>query len=102
MAEITVTSDYGLADLQNTLKNLCWKAGVKSVQPIVFMLTDSQVKCKSVVGPTQPVRYRWLYVGNVRICQKAPVTYRDDVALEYARDEAVGRVGTNHIMVSRL
>ncbi|CAM9358663.1 unnamed protein product [Ascophyllum nodosum] len=43
VAEITVTSDYGLADLQNTLKNLCWKAGVKSVQPIVFMLTDSQI-----------------------------------------------------------
>lgn len=43
VSEISVTSDYGLADLRTELKDLYRKAGVKPAIPIVFMLTDSQV-----------------------------------------------------------
>ncbi|CAM9543680.1 unnamed protein product, partial [Sphacelaria rigidula] len=43
VSEISVTSDYGLADLRTELKDLYRKAGVKPAIPIVFMLTDSQI-----------------------------------------------------------
>ena len=40
-------------------------------------------------------------VRNVLICREAPVTYREDVALEDAWHEEVGTVYLNHTMVSR-
>ena len=43
-----------------------------------------------------------MYVRNVLICREAPVTYREDMALESAWHEEVGTVGLNHTMVSRL
>ena len=36
------------------------------------------------------------------VCREAPVTYRDDVALEDAWYKEVRTVGLNHTMVSRL
>ena len=36
------------------------------------------------------------------ICHEAPVTYRDDVALEDNWHEEVGTVGLNHNTISRL
>lgn len=44
VSEIAVTSNYGVADLRAELKDLYRKAGVKPALPLVFMLTDSQVR----------------------------------------------------------
>lgn len=44
VSEIAMTSDYGVADLRAELKDLYRKAGVKPALPLVFMLTDTQVK----------------------------------------------------------
>ena len=41
--QISVTSDYGVADLKEELKELYKKAGVKPAEPMVFMMTDSQI-----------------------------------------------------------
>ena len=41
-------------------------------------------------------------VGNVPIYHEAPITYRNNVALEDAWHEKVGRVGLNHPIVPRL
>jgi len=43
VVQIAVTSDYGLNDLREELKELYKKAGVKPCEPMVFMLTDSQI-----------------------------------------------------------
>ena len=40
---LSVTSDYGVADLKEHLKSLYHKAGVKPANPLVFMLTDSMI-----------------------------------------------------------
>jgi hypothetical protein len=38
-----VTSDYGLSDLKEAMKDLYRKAGVRPAEPLVFMLADGQV-----------------------------------------------------------
>jgi dynein heavy chain len=43
VAQISVTSDYGVADLKEELKELYKKAGVKPAEPMTFMMTDSQI-----------------------------------------------------------
>ena len=43
VSQISVTSDYGVPDLKEELKELYRKAGVKPAEPIVFMMTDSQI-----------------------------------------------------------
>ncbi|CAM9397550.1 unnamed protein product, partial [Discosporangium mesarthrocarpum] len=43
VSEIAVTSTYGIEDLRSELKELYRRAGVKPAEPIVFMLTDSQI-----------------------------------------------------------
>ena len=40
---LSVTSDYGVADLKEHLKTLYHKAGVKPANPLVFMLTDAMI-----------------------------------------------------------
>ena len=39
---------------------------------------------------------------NVAICREHPITYREDMALEYVWHKEVGTVGLNHTMASRL
>jgi len=41
--QISVTSDYSVNDLKEHLKEMYKKAGVKPGEPIVFLLTDSQI-----------------------------------------------------------
>ena len=43
ITQVSVTSDYGVADLKEELKELYKRAGVKPAEPIVFMMTDSQI-----------------------------------------------------------
>ncbi|KAJ1439145.1 dynein heavy chain and region D6 of dynein motor-domain-containing protein [Ochromonadaceae sp. CCMP2298] len=42
-SQIAVTSDYGVNDLKEHLRDLYKKAGVKPAEPLVFLLTDSQI-----------------------------------------------------------
>jgi dynein heavy chain len=42
-SQISVTSDYGVNDLKEHLRDLYRKAGVKPGEPLVFLLTDSQI-----------------------------------------------------------
>ena len=39
---------------------------------------------------------------NVAIRREHPITYREDMALEYVWHKEVGTVGLNHTMASRL
>eukprot|EP01038_Epipyxis_sp_PR26KG_P005405 gene5405-7492_t len=41
--QISVTSDYSVNDLKEHLKDMYKKAGVKPGEPLVFLLTDSQI-----------------------------------------------------------
>lgn len=43
VVQISVASDYGISDLKEEMKRLYKKAGVKPADPLVFMLTDSQI-----------------------------------------------------------
>ena len=43
VVQISVTSDYSVNDLKEELKELYRKAGVKPAEPLVFMMTDSQI-----------------------------------------------------------
>jgi dynein heavy chain len=46
--QISVTSDYSVNDLREHLKDMYKRAGVKPGEPLVFLLTDSQVMNLSV------------------------------------------------------
>jgi dynein heavy chain, axonemal len=43
VVQISVTSDYGLSELKEEIKDMYKKAGVKPGEPLVFILTDSQI-----------------------------------------------------------
>ena len=43
ISQIAVTSDYGVNDLKENLRDMYRKAGVKPAIPIMFLLTDSQI-----------------------------------------------------------
>ena len=41
--QISVTSDFGLNDFKETLKDMYRKSGVKPGTPMVFLMADTQV-----------------------------------------------------------
>ena len=47
--QISVTSDYSVNDLKEHLKDMYKRAGVKPGEPLVFLLTDSQVRFTEIM-----------------------------------------------------